>query len=555
METKILTPKILWQDFKPNYDNFKTNIIRYVSEKEWDAYELYFTAFSVIDGDVRVYTKIFTPKKNIHNITVILVSEFDKTCNLDIVKQFLKAGYKVVTFDTRGKGFAENYTHYPQSLEYGNFIFSGKHLNTCIFGAEKTSLFLWCKITRQVISFIKHFLSQTKPEKLFLAGDNSGANIVWQVAGTDDRLDGIIPINNTGFDEFNGNLENADSNLSISEIAERNVWSLCCASPSYAKFINCPTLFIGSSNNYTYNYSSLSATLKLIPEKISHHECISMGCSKNLYNQSLITACNWINEIAKNKALVVPPKTKFSVVDGKLWVQVDFDMDYDTILNAEIYISYGNDPEGVRNWIGYNVGISLLGNATHRIKVYDLTENINIVVAVYYKNGSMYTSPLCNIVPKNISPDIKTNSRNNRIIYDKKNGVNSFFPRENAYFIDKDSIIFQNGALDIPGITNQKGDLVCYNIDGNSITNPETLLQFDCFTLKPCSIVMEMIDEDLVSYYATLNFDGSEEWQNIKIPYSIFVSKNHYPLKSWQKIKAIAFCGVKNILLNNIIWI
>ena len=144
----------------------------------------------------------------------------------------VQAGFQVVTFDIAGKSNSKHYTRYPHSLEYCNYIFSKDHLNTCNYGADNTCLFNWCKITRQVISFVKNFSPSVAPSKVLMAAINNGANILWQVAGMDDRLDGIIPINNTGYDEFNSNLS---EDVPLSQLAERNIWSLCCASPSYAK--------------------------------------------------------------------------------------------------------------------------------------------------------------------------------------------------------------------------------------------------------------------------------------------------------------------------------
>ena len=52
-----------------------------------------------------------------------------------------------------------------------------------------------------------------------MTAQNSGANILWQVAGVDDRLDGIIPINNTGYDDFNSNLGTED--IPLSELGKK----------------------------------------------------------------------------------------------------------------------------------------------------------------------------------------------------------------------------------------------------------------------------------------------------------------------------------------------
>lgn len=553
MKKTILTPVQLWKKFQPITSNFKTNIISFKSLGYMSVCELYFTALTKQDGDVRVFTQIYFPKQASSSAALIMVPEFNKMVDLNYISYYVQAGFNVITFDIAGKSTNKHFTHYPNSLDFCNYVNSGDHLTSCKYGAENTCLFNWCKITRQVISFVKNFTPSLSPTKVLMTAQNSGANIVWQVAGVDNRLDGIIPINNTGYDKFNSNIGNEE--IPLSELAERNVWSLCCAAPSYAKFINCPVLFLGSSNNRNYSYSSLSDTLKLIPEEITHYECVSVGCSKNLYKQALYTAFNWIDDIANNRKTVVPPKGRFVVLENRIWVYADFDLDYDAIVEAKIHVAYGKEVEGVRNWIGYDVHSDLIGTASQKIKVYDLEEEISLVCTVFYRNGSMYTSPMLTITPSKLDKNIKTNARNTRMIFDKEFGTNAFYPRETAFFADKANIHFEQGALGLEGITTDRGDLVCYNLDGKYITNNEVMLQFDYYTTKPRKIVVEIEDVHLKSYYAQIDLLPSEEWQSIKIPRTLFVSNKLYPIKTWTTVKSLIFCTAEKVLINNIIWI
>ena len=155
---------------------------------------------------------------------------------------------------------------------------------------------------------------------------------------------------------------------------------------------------------------------------------------------------------------------------------------------------------GIRNWIGYTVHTDLVGTASQKIKIYNPDEEISLVCTVYYRNGSMYTSPQLTIKPSNLQQNIRLNARNSRMIFDKEFGTNAFYPRETAFFADKANIHFEKGALGLEGITTDRGDLVCYNIDGQTITNPEVLLQFDYYTTKPRNIIVELVDDDLNSF-------------------------------------------------------
>jgi len=80
-------------------------------------------------------------------------------------------------------------------------------------------------------------------------------------------------------------------------------------------------------------------------------------------------------------------------------------------------------------------------------------------------------------------------------------------------------------------------------------------LQFDYYTTKPRNIIVELVDDDLNSFYAKLSLPASDEWQSIKIPRTSFVSKNLYPIKTWTKVKELVFCKSEKVLFNNIIWV
>ena len=144
-----------------------------------------------------------------------------------------------------------------------------------------------------------------------MAAINNGANILWQVAGMDDRLDGIIPINNTGYDEFNSNLS---EDVPLSQLAERNIWSLCCASPSYAKFIKCPVLNVCTIVDRSHKHFAWSNRWRKVFDKTYYLSCDFAPVEKTCVVCTIVAGVKMI--FAKNIVAVFQTMWVTSVVLG-----------------------------------------------------------------------------------------------------------------------------------------------------------------------------------------------------------------------------------------------
>ena len=124
---------------------------------------------------------------------------------------FVPRGYGVITFDYMGVTNKKDakFTIYPKSLNFANYVSSAGHLDRYVETPKNSCVYVWSCLCRNVITFIKNLLGEEI--KIYLRSTLEGGNILWQVAGMDKRVDGVIASNNAGWAEHRGLFRFSDS--------------------------------------------------------------------------------------------------------------------------------------------------------------------------------------------------------------------------------------------------------------------------------------------------------------------------------------------------------
>lgn len=552
MEIKTLTPLQLWQDFNPVKEPLNLNIIDFKTNNGYNYITYGYTIMTAHDGKVRGIAKSVYRAGAANLPVVMYIPDFEELIDLEKLLPLAEQGYACVTFDYTGESNQKDFfTSYPISLNYGNIRRAGEHLKSAKYGADNTSLFLWCKVARRTISLISE-LPYADASSIAGIAFNNGANILWQVAGIDGRFKGIIPIMNNGFSDFNGN-DKDDNSQSFDEEATR--WKIACSVPSYAKFITSAVLFIGTTNNETYPYDRLEETMRLLPCNSLKSNFICAGLSNNLYSGVKSTVIEWLDSNIRNKSTFADtPIIKLSIVDDNIVATVIADTKYNDITDATIYVSYGDLIPCLRNWTAVNIGIGMDGTGKSRIKVYDPTIKINLFANITYKNDVSLSTVLATFLPDELGR-VKLNIKNNRIIFEKKLGANVFFSETKELFTSDKNIRFENGAMDISGITTAHGNMVCYNIGDVNNIDADTMLQFDSFSLESKTFTVLLIDGYMREYSLDITVNNIEEWSKFKLRPFDFKDNELIPLKDWSGVKVLKFINAENVLFNNILWV
>lgn len=551
MDNKALTPIQLWQDFNPVKEDLSLNVIAIShSEEGYSLTECYFTALRAQDGAVRVYVRIYRPDSTAPLPVIVYINDYTNN-DADIPERFLAKGYAVVTFDYTGiSKDKERYTLYPDSLKYGNLAFAGDALNSAKQGAENTCVFLWTRIARRVLSLITDFPGLDK-DRIAGVSWGEGANILWQLAGIDGRLNAIVPILNCGWQEYSAYPKYLGE-PPFSE--ERLTYEITCSVQSYVKFVMAKTLVVCPTNSSVYSFDRVEDTLNRLPKDTQRYRIFSQGMRDSITLKALDAIFAWLNDIFNNKRLPVSPEISYALNEGKLDISIESDATYSDVVSAELHTAYGELNPALRSWHKISLGLGMDGKAHTPVKVYDTTERIFLFAKIRYKNGSIVCSPQISLIPAELG-EIVTSPHPTRIIFERKMGASAFFLKTDENVVSDSIISLATGPLDIPGVSTSKGCLVLYNIGDLHNNDDELVLQFDVYAPQPKTIKVVITDSSFNEYSATINIDNVEEWTKVRLGLIDFKDKELIPLKLWQNVKILTFCDAEGALFNNILWV
>ena len=136
-----MTPIQMWEGYNPVKDPLETyiqkcNVLNDIAETE-----MYFTAESLKDGKIRVYSKMYAHKDwDTSHPAVLFLSDLNASSNyVEISEMLVEQGYVVFVVDYAGfMPDVENPTSFPDSLKYASFEeakhnlkYMGKNCKAC----------------------------------------------------------------------------------------------------------------------------------------------------------------------------------------------------------------------------------------------------------------------------------------------------------------------------------------------------------------------------------------------------------------------------------------
>ena len=552
MENSILSPISLWEDYDPSAVKLKPNFLKYETDnRNVVHFEAYISCDTDEDTDTPlVYCYGSIPKSNYQNATVIYINGYKASVQEELEDVFMPKGYGLVSFDYLGKSDNPRYTIYPQSLEYGNYVNSEGHLDSYVNSPKDSCVYLWSKMCRNVITFVKNLLGEDN--KIYLRSSVEGGNISWQVAGSDKRIDGLIATNNAGWAEFKGLFRFAGSIDEFDFRDDELQWISACSPQAYAKFVTCPVLYISGTNCDYTSIDRVEKTLVLTRNKGNNRVCFCPNLTNIIDNYARATIVSWLDDVHNNASMPNSPKLNFETNDGKVTVRMEYD-DSHEIDRLVVYYSYNEPNSEYRHWDRI---ILSSGNPVTEIPVRYGDTKIFAFSNILYKDGRCFSS-----LPQMLDLDkVKVDRvapKRTRIVYERKHGLN-------AWAVDNINGAsrmpeLKIGAYDIFGVTSDKGNLSTFYISDKNFERKETsILQFDCYSETDRTLTVEFLveadDFAYESYTVDVDVVGGE-WQKITLSHGDFKTKELVTLRDWDRIKKLTFVDIDGTLINNLIWI
>lgn len=552
---KLKTPVQLWEGYDPNKADLEINIL---NRQNIDGIErtLYsFTAIKADDGRARV-TMTLLKRSGIDNMPVVLyIPSYQEKEPCGSTFRLINKGFAVAYINYSGDNGDLKYPPiYPKSLSYGYYSKSQGRLFEANYSVDSSSLHIWCKVMRRAITMLGD-IPNIDANRICGMAWGDGANILWQIAGIDNRLKLIVPILNSGYGEYSGYYKYSDNPEPIFT-DERARWTVGLAVQSYAKSLLCDAYVVSATNDKIYAMDRCEDTVNLIPSSVSHRQLFADGLCRQVYNNCIDSIIEYITErIGLQKDIAEEPQLQLSVNEGKLIAGVVVDHRYDSPDSLELYYCSGEYKGEYRNWKRIILGVDIEGQANSPIRIFNLTDRVYVFATVKYKGGLSISSQLKSVIPSSIGADINLSVKGTRIIYERKMGINSFFPAGNTKVVDRNSVITATGPLDIMGVGTTAKLLVNYNIGEVHCDDEESLLQIDIYSAVEPNVKVSITDGGGKEYFAEFALKTDNEWTRVQLHCGEFKDCGMLSLKGWTNVKILKIYNANAMIINNILWV
>jgi len=553
MPENIITPLQLWQGFNPVKDPLEVSFVLSESLPEGAyRYGVYFSAFTADDGKVRAYADIYYSPRNAGNPTLIYIPDYYSLgIDRSILDTALANGYNIVIADYSGEtGEKSHYTKYPKSLDYLNILRSGRRLRFAEPSARETCVFGWSKIIRRTLTLIDSvdFLSS----EIALIGIKEGANMMWQVGGMDARMRTLIPIINAGWNVDVGDFaEGGDID------DERERWITACTAEEYAQFVTCPLLFLGASNSTLTSIDRVNDTLNFIDKSVERSRTIAADCSNQIQRAGLRTLERWLDHIFRGSRFPKQPELSYQVSEGRLTVEIVSDAS-SIITEVVLNYAYGKTDSEFRFWNKKVLSADFSGNSFGEITVFDKDEPIIAFANVYYKGGEAVSSRIYTIDVSQSQVN-EEKYREERILFERKNGVHHFVIENDDFFSDKSNLVMTAGPRDIQGVTALDGRLSTYIIGDKRYKSKDgMILRIDMYSKEKRDVDVVIYtekDSEKAENSYTVTLGGNEEWQKVALSANDFKNSERISLRDWRNIKKLTFKNSTGLLISNMVWV
>lgn len=521
---EIITPTTLWENFD---ETFRGNI---EDRSEGMPYRRYaVTVFSAEDGDAVVDTAVYEPERSNGNV-VLLIGDFEKRAQEDVVEKLVGEGYEVILPDYSGV-FDDTLTSYPSSLSYGIYKNGGEHLYKVCPTAKETSYYLYTVVIRKIISAIK---TLDEKKEIVVMGLKRGTEIALQTAGTDSIPIGLALIGGAGYREYVDYPRYATDKV-LSVEGELMQWITAMSGTAYAKRVKVPTIIAIGSNGKESDVDRAPALMSLIEAQCTL--CVSSGYRDNIDGKSFETVLQWLESVF---LYCVPPKNPTLTVrvnaEGEIYGEVIADGCI-KLKEVRVKYSYGDNNHSTRFWReadGEYIGdggylAKLEAKESDMLFAYPEAEYVNGLVI---DGGVVYTFL-----------ESKKSKRGKAFV----NPIVFQYPDESGFVeISEDTVIMKSSLIEsaipigLKGIRCDKGGMVSYSI-GNKYGFDETrLLQIDTYSdEKEYVLNVGVVDENNVEYTASKNVECADTFTSALFTPFAFKDGNMQPLEKWEGVKSL----------------
>lgn len=549
MSTAILTPQTLWQSFDDSLPlkEVKLNVLPMPSA---NLTYCYFSGRQTSLSRVRIYG-VYAEQKGKSKGSVLILPDVGDEIDVDLIIHFSSLGYDVLSVDFRGEaeGTSEH-TQYPQDISYANYLTSGSTFLHVENTAKETCWYEWTAVARYAVSFLK----SKKPDgRIGVVGIKHGANVLWQLAATDDRVDAAVTLFGAGWLAYRGLNKYEDLNPEMND--ERYRFIAGIEAQSYAPYVKCPVLYLGTTNNDEFDFDRAADTLLRV-ENQSECRLIYSTESKNALESSALYD---VDEFISRFVGGCDEKSRFPETP-----EIEIGIDGDEIIYKISGVK--NDAESIlvnassndlkscdRVWYNVYPFEKENGEKVFRRRVYGKSDFEIAFVTVKYKSGITLSSR-----PAYKKTGIVSNAKIPNILLSSSHTVTAFLVKNaesdllGNVFSKNGLYSYCEGPLGIKGVKTEYA-LLSYAVRKIADTlSGDSFIKFDAYS-KTVDTLFLSFSAGGDDYSAKIQLTGGEYWQSIKINLGDLKNAEGRSIKDYSLVTAVAFNTLGAFMINNVI--
>ncbi len=552
MADTILTPVSLWQDFDDGLPLKEVKLNSY-SIQSANITNVYFSGRQTKKGRVRIFGTYAVPTVESKG-SILIIPDACDTVDGEMVIYLVNLGYNVLCIDYRGEYLdTPDFTKYPDDVDYANYLKRGNTFDYVEKTAKETCWYEWTSVARYGVSYLKE---KHPNSKIAIMGNKYGANICWQLAATDKRVDASIFLFGAGWQAYNKIFKQSDDEIEYNE--ERCRFLAGIDAQAYAQYVECPVLYLSTTNNDVFDAERAVDTLSRVKNPSSCYFNFITTSTNVLDSHCLKDVELFLSKYILSKKEFIPKTPLIDIdVDDE---DVVYTLKIDHIKETEsIYLMASSNDVNPTTRVWYNVFDRVEekgGKLVYKKHIYGESKFEMAFVAVKYNNGFTISS---NIAYK----WTETTSTSNvpGVIFSSTKLPTSFIIEDikvhllgNVFAVDS---YYSNslGPNDIKGVESN-ATLTSYLIKNlaSNITE-ESFVKFDIYTPIDNKISVILKKQSGVEFNCVLSLKGGEFWQNYTLNFVDFKDINGIPLKKFSDIESVSIKSQATFMINNFILI
>ena len=549
MNSKILTPITIWQGFNDDLP-LKDAVIKTIALNSYDLNYLYFSGRETKENRVRIYG-LYAKQKTVSKGSILILPNVVDTIDYELVVHFANLGYNVLSVDLRGEDDSvSDYTKYPKDVSYANYKNSSRTFSHVDKTAKETCWYEWACVARYGVSFLKF---KNPSHKICVLGNKYASNVLWQVASMDKRVDCAIFLYGAGWLAYKGLSKLEGNNIEIND--ERAKFLAGVEAQSYAQYVECPVLFLTSTNSSEFDSDRAIDTITRIKNQSDCYLNFITN-AKNVLDLNSLNDCNLFLEKYVCESLTLKlcqPELEIDVDGEDVYYEVKVPNKTE-IISMHIFTSFNDVNPTDRVW--YNV-LNCVENKSrsfvYKQRVFSVCNSIIAFAVIKYKNGftvsTKYNFKKVEIETSSSVPSVvfsATKFPSNFIVENiKTKKIGNVFSSERLYNIVE-------GPLNILGICSEN-TITSYAIKKLAYKlNDDSFVKFDMYTAIN-DILTVTLRDDNNEFNFSCNVKGGNNWQNIFIPLTEFKTINGMPIKNFNDLYSVSISSQGKFIINNFI--